>query len=60
MNAPYEGEEVLDRVAEGTATLEPLRKVLCSCQQLDSKTSLAKSGVKSGCTCKRAKAGPLK
>lgn len=55
-NQPYEGDEVLDRVAQGGAVLEPMRKVLCSCQQVDPRTGKAKAA----CVCKRAKAGALR
>lgn len=51
------GEKTLvERVVAGELTLQPLRKVLCSCQKIDPRTGRAKAP----CACKRAKAGPLK
>lgn len=55
-NQPYEGDEILERAAEGTATLEPMRKVLCACQEVDPSTGKAKAP----CLCKRARAKRLK
>ena len=46
----------MEKAAAGEITLEPLRKVLCSCQVVDPKTGKAKAP----CFCKRAKAGRLK
>lgn len=51
-----EEKTLVDRVVAGELTLEPLRKVLCSCQELDARTGRAKAP----CICKRAKAGRLK
>jgi hypothetical protein len=49
-------KSIVERVVAGELKLEPLRKVLCSCQQLDPRTGKAKEP----CVCKRAKAGRLR
>lgn len=47
---------IMERAKAGDVKLEPMRKVLCSCQKLDPRTGKAKES----CVCKRAQAGRLK
>lgn len=53
MAEPYEGTEILDRAAQGkTVVLEPMKKVLCACQQDPQNQGKP-------CSCKRAKSKRL-